>query len=225
MGRESSRRRPSRSKPWYLRSRAQLDLVRRVVARHPSRLAVRVDDDHEVVLIEGTLRYDTGENVRVRVTLARNHPNGEPTTEDVDSLFPQTAAFHKFTDTDRLCLWLPPNSKWSADEAGLDRYLDELVRHVDRQLVCQADPEHRWPGPAHAHNGRAAYLEALNERFGPELTLALVERLMRGPSLGRNEPCPCHSGRKWKHCHRVTLDDFVRRSRGLIALRQVLGGS
>jgi preprotein translocase subunit SecA len=27
------------------------------------------------------------------------------------------------------------------------------------------------------------------------------EPIRREPKVGRNEPCPCGSGRKFKHCH------------------------
>lgn len=38
--------------------------------------------------------------------------------------------------------------------------------------------------------------EAMRRNAGKGVTL---ER--RGPKIGRNEPCPCRSGRKFKHCH------------------------
>jgi preprotein translocase subunit SecA len=25
--------------------------------------------------------------------------------------------------------------------------------------------------------------------------------MREGPKIGRNEPCPCGSGKKYKHCH------------------------
>ena len=28
-----------------------------------------------------------------------------------------------------------------------------------------------------------------------------VQMLRRPPRVGRNEPCPCGSGKKFKHCH------------------------
>jgi hypothetical protein len=29
------------------------------------------------------------------------------------------------------------------------------------------------------------------------------QRLLRGPKVGRNDPCPCGSGKKFKQCHGV----------------------
>ena len=30
---------------------------------------------------------------------------------------------------------------------------------------------------------------------------ALSESKISGPKVGRNDPCPCGSGKKFKHCH------------------------
>jgi uncharacterized protein YecA (UPF0149 family) len=53
---------------------------------------------------------------------------------------------------------------------------------------------------ASASNGRPACVAELYE-----LTLPLrykVDAVRRAsPKVGRNEPCPCGSGRKFKHCH------------------------
>jgi len=29
----------------------------------------------------------------------------------------------------------------------------------------------------------------------------MTDQVVGGQKLGRNEPCPCGSGRKWKNCH------------------------
>jgi preprotein translocase subunit SecA len=28
-----------------------------------------------------------------------------------------------------------------------------------------------------------------------------------GPKIGRNDPCPCGSGKKFKHCHGAILEE------------------
>jgi preprotein translocase subunit SecA len=30
---------------------------------------------------------------------------------------------------------------------------------------------------------------------------ATLEPVVTGPKVGRNDPCPCGSGKKYKHCH------------------------
>ncbi|MEE6186860.1 preprotein translocase subunit SecA [Niabella digestorum] len=44
---------------------------------------------------------------------------------------------------------------------------------------------------------------AANERdyFDPTTTRVKQEPIRVGPKIGRNDPCPCGSGKKYKHCH------------------------
>jgi uncharacterized protein YecA (UPF0149 family) len=49
-------------------------------------------------------------------------------------------------------------------------------------------------------------LEGVSEifaRLAPAREKALKPATIRhdGPRAGRNDPCPCGSGRKYKHCH------------------------
>ncbi len=54
------------------------------------------------------------------------------------------------------------------------------------------------PEAAAAPNGRAAPAAQLAE---PEITLPKVTIRRETPKVGRNDPCPCGSGKKYKHCH------------------------
>ena len=38
-------------------------------------------------------------------------------------------------------------------------------------------------------------------QVGPGMRLAPAPQAQAGPKVGRNEPCPCGSGKKFKHCH------------------------
>ena len=40
----------------------------------------------------------------------------------------------------------------------------------------------------------------------------------RGPQPGRNDPCPCGSGKKYKHCHQATSGKLTPRGKALLAL-------
>jgi preprotein translocase subunit SecA len=39
------------------------------------------------------------------------------------------------------------------------------------------------------------------EAAAEPVVLAQQEPLQNGPKVGRNDPCPCGSGKKYKHCH------------------------
>jgi preprotein translocase subunit SecA len=45
----------------------------------------------------------------------------------------------------------------------------------------------------------ADYEEALANAAAPEKKSTPQERAL--PKVGRNDPCPCGSGKKYKHCH------------------------
>lgn len=213
--------RPGRSAPdlrhWYERHPMALEAVRRIASEHASSLVVRIDGDQGVVL-EGKLRYapmvdgGTPEFVRVEVVLSPYHPAVEPSSFDADSRFPRITKFHKFSGSDRLCLWLPPESEWRDDDESLRTYLDQLVVHVHRQLLCEADPTHKWPAEERAHTYAGAYSELLVEALGSfELAERFVGRWRKGEMPTRNDWCPCGSGKKWKRCHLEEIEAFERR--------------
>lgn len=55
-------------------------------------------------------------------------------------------------------------------------------------------------------NGELVYLLARATKFGLWAPTARVPasgetRVVEAPKAGRNAPCPCGSGKKYKHCH------------------------
>jgi hypothetical protein len=51
------------------------------------------------------------------------------------------------------------------------------------------------------HDMRLALHAALRPGAGLDLLPAAVHRLLGGAAAGRNDPCPCGSGKKYKKCH------------------------
>jgi preprotein translocase subunit SecA len=48
-------------------------------------------------------------------------------------------------------------------------------------------------------SGGGAPANALGNDAPPPAALGTVQH--EGPKIGRNDPCPCGSGKKYKHCH------------------------
>jgi preprotein translocase subunit SecA len=71
------------------------------------------------------------------------------------------------------------------------------MQHADAVSPIQAPTDMRDPsGPqATADGGNVMELEPRGT--GP----AAAPFVRAVPKVGRNEPCPCGSGRKYKHCH------------------------
>ena len=85
-------------------------------------------------------------------------------------------------------------------EGLLDRVRQDVTRIVFTvQIRTQEDVEETAPH-ADVHNVKyqhAGYDEAL----GGEDDEAAQQPAQGGPKVGRNDPCPCGSGKKYKHCH------------------------
>ncbi len=81
-------------------------------------------------------------------------------------------------------------------EGAQAHHLDPLTGEDEVAMAAQAGGRPAGPGAA-----RPAALAAATGGGG----LALAERDPDNPAswgkVGRNEPCPCGSGRKYKHCH------------------------
>jgi len=109
-------------------------------------------------------------------------------------------------------------------EAMMERFEEETVRYLYLMQVIEA-PQRREPQPAPAdaelsgngdygRRGRAATSmddmeEAFQRRKRRELEQArmagagemgTVQQVVRGDKVGRNDPCPCGSGKKYKKC-------------------------
>jgi len=68
------------------------------------------------------------------------------------------------------------------------RYLARLERHYALVKQAASDPDH----PAYADLQELAHKEPDDVVHRPAIT--------RSDSVGRNDPCPCGSGKKYKHC-------------------------
>jgi len=91
--------------------------------------------------------------------------------------------------------------------------IEEQQRERERQMARQLQLQHAAPQSAISGDGGAVGPEAAagpsgagpsgspfgaGPGMGPE---AITPVVRDGRKVGRNEPCPCGSGRKYKHCH------------------------
>jgi preprotein translocase subunit SecA len=69
------------------------------------------------------------------------------------------------------------------------------LQHAEAISPIQAaGPGEGLPGPLPASEDNVA-------EVGPRAAAAAEPFVRAMPKVGRNEPCPCGSGRKYKHCH------------------------
>jgi hypothetical protein len=154
---------------WFDRDPERLRRERVLVETHFPYLNFEIDASTGRVAFEGSIPFTTSsgipEPVRIRVILGDAHPKVEPTVEDIDGRFPKTPTFHKFAGTNRICLWWHEESKWTPADGALLPFLQQVLLHVERQLICEADPKHRWPGPEHRHSADAVRMVLCLDRL------------------------------------------------------------
>lgn len=81
-------------------------------------------------------------------------------------------------------------------------YLARLERHYAMTKAAAADPTH----PAYAALRKSftddpgEYREALNAATAAAFPSSESKRSLSRPPVGRNDPCPCGSGKKYKAC-------------------------
>jgi preprotein translocase subunit SecA len=109
-------------------------------------------------------------------------------------------------------------------EAMMQRFQEETVRYLYLMQILERPPEALEVAPASPEGGNGHHPprqiatsvddleEAFQRRKRRELDQARmagggqqepVERVVRGEKIGRNDPCPCGSGKKYKKCHGV----------------------
>ncbi|MFN4340884.1 MAG: preprotein translocase subunit SecA [Azonexus sp.] len=99
-----------------------------------------------------------------------------------------------------------PKQEYKREAFELFEGLLDLVRREVTRLVYTVQirsPEDVEETAPHAdvqnvQYQHAGYDEALGEGGTPPRAATPVEN---GPKIGRNDPCPCGSGKKYKHCH------------------------
>ena len=89
-------------------------------------------------------------------------------------------------------------------EQLLDRIKHDVISFLARIQIGEPQPE-----PAHADPNQMNYMhpeaqsfaddDEVVEAFTPEPSVQQARA--DEPKVGRNEPCPCGSGKKYKHCH------------------------
>ena len=207
-----------RPKAWYERADGTelLRSERALIQEHYPSLSYRPDPDGGQLHLEGeiVLQSDCGVStpISVRIDFPTNYPKNEPRAYDTAGRFPPSDDRHIFKDG-QFCLWLPPCSRWEGnDPRRLLRFLDEVTVFLDRQLIYDATNGQVWPGPEYGH-GPAGYEEFILSEFGDDRQLlhSLHPVLSGRFHPGRNEMCPCGSGKKYKHCHLSLIESIIVR--------------
>jgi preprotein translocase subunit SecA len=80
---------------------------------------------------------------------------------------------------------------------------EDLERHAAQQRSMQL----RHGGEVEADEGAQAQAAAGPSRRPPPRVMAPQPARREGPKIGRNDPCPCGSGQKFKKCHGAALEE------------------
>jgi preprotein translocase subunit SecA len=90
--------------------------------------------------------------------------------------------------------------------AMLDRIKHEIISLLARVQVQHAESdvealERQQHAPSEMHYLHPSAQGAQPEETGEVAVADAARSVRREPKVGRNEPCPCGSGKKYKHCH------------------------
>jgi len=78
---------------------------------------------------------------------------------------------------------------------------EDEIEALERQQREQAEAQARAMQFQHAEAGGFAPVEAEAAQGAGEAGFAQATVHREGPKVGRNDPCPCGSGKKYKQCH------------------------
>ena len=70
-----------------------------------------------------------------------------------------------------------------------------------QQNVSQNEPQHRRPRYSESRGGEPDATKPGAPPVGPRPQGPVGPIRNEGPKIGRNDPCPCGSGKKYKNCH------------------------
>ncbi|MDR2517894.1 MAG: YchJ family protein [Spirochaetaceae bacterium] len=89
------------------------------------------------------------------------------------------------------------NSQW----LGLKILSVEKGGGEDTEGTVEFEAVYEWDGLKDIHHEKALF-KKLNDAWFYDAGEIIPKTIVRtAPKIGRNEPCPCGSGRKYKHCH------------------------
>jgi len=77
----------------------------------------------------------------------------------------------------------------------------KLLMTVQVRTESQLEAAEPQPEVENVQYHHADYDEALGNGGGAAQAVARPKAAAAGPKVGRNDPCPCGSGKKYKHCH------------------------
>jgi SEC-C motif-containing protein len=88
-------------------------------------------------------------------------------------------------------------SKW----LGLKVLHTEKGGADDKDGVVEFEAVYERDGLHDVHHETARFKKVEGQWLYDDGTVAPVTVLRAGPKIGRNDPCPCGSGKKYKYCH------------------------
>jgi hypothetical protein len=88
----------------------------------------------------------------------------------------------------------------AGDDAG-DVFADQIARQAEERASRLEARERELDTRADRLRSKEVHLAAWEHQIRTERTPGAPARAVTKTRVGRNERCPCGSGRKYKHCH------------------------
>lgn len=92
-----------------------------------------------------------------------------------------------------LIMWLQSNSATTTQSP--DTVIEQIVISDSQQVLIGSD------NILSVSNGKVQAVHKDEPQLQKPHISDKIEQALRKQKIGRNDPCSCESGRKWKHCH------------------------
>lgn len=209
----------NRSTPWYERFPERFEQDKASVAEHYPELSYYVSPDKQEVSLSGTLIirdcYNVPKRVSIQILFPDSYPAHAPAVYETEGRFPQCADRHMMDDGS-FCLFLPLSEELDlAGRHSIIDFLHQVEVFIDKHLVAESIS--RWPGGEWKHGSEGKW-QYLHESIGSEdrkLVRKFMQIIREEVEIGRNQTCPCGSGRKYKYCHQT----WVKKMRRILITR------
>lgn len=144
---------------------------------------------------------------QITMLVPRSYPYCVPIVAERSNIIPRDIEWH-ISSEGICCLDVDHNLKAMAKKGiNLTAFIkDKVYTYFANQLYKLEKNEYAGKEYAHHLDGIIQYYQETHHLSDKQTIIAMLSRLTNNSLLGRNDKCPCGSGKKIKHCHQNSID-------------------
>lgn len=184
-------------------------------------LLKRVEEEGYVIVVGEIplIHSEKGEFDRYEVSIRfpKSYPKCFPKVIETSKKIPREDFRHVNPDQ-TLCFAVEPEEKAiSKNGISFKYFLDKvLVPHLARETFREINGAYPDGEYAHGNSGIWQFYESALETTDRKLIISELEEIIYSKWQGRNEPCNCGSGQKFKRCHLEKWNTIMKSGRDYV---------